>query len=437
MSLQQSTEALVTRKMAILDCMGMRDQEVSQNETNRVSQKLTSIELFAGAGGLSVGVARAGFEHLAVVEWNAHACATLRSNRERGYEPVRNWPIMEADVRELDFRDYEGRVDLLAGGPPCQPFSLGGKHRGREDSRDMFPELIRAVRQCKPKAILVENVKGLLRQSFAEYFEYVLKRLENPELSRRPKEDWTEHLKRLQKEHSTGDLGYNLVFRCVNTADYGSAQKRWRVIILGVRKDIGRLPVFPTATHSEDALLWNKWVSGKYWKEHSLTRGGGLREPNERVLRRIRNLEMNLFHPPTDPWRTVRDAFKGLPDPEFCPHEAEKFLNHGHNAGARSYPGHTGSPLDEPAKALKAGDHGVPGGENMMVRPDGSLRYFTVRESARLQDFDDGYYFPGNWTNIMRQLGNAVPSRVGQVMAESLAKTLKETGGDPGRLRTV
>jgi DNA (cytosine-5)-methyltransferase 1 len=122
------------------------------------------------------------------------------------------------------------------------------------------------------------------------------------------------------------------------------------------------------------------------------------------------------------PWLTVRDAISDLPDPERFP--TNKIPNHRFNPGARSYPGHTGSPLDEPAKTLKAGDHGVPGGENMLTRPDGSLRYFTVREAARLQTFPDDYVFRGAWTEAMRQLGNAVPVRLAKVVASSVARTL-------------
>jgi DNA (cytosine-5)-methyltransferase 1 len=123
------------------------------------------------------------------------------------------------------------------------------------------------------------------------------------------------------------------------------------------------------------------------------------------------------------PWRTVRDAIEDLPDPEKHPRNG--IANHIFNAGARSYPGHTGSPLDEPAKTLKAGDHGVPGGENMLLRPNGSVRYFTAREAARLQTFPDDYIFCGSWTETMRQLGNAVPVRLAEVIAGSVAASLR------------
>ena len=101
-------------------------------------------------------------------------------------------------------------------------------------------------------------------------------------------------------------------------------------------------------------------------------------------------------------------------------------MNHRLQSGAKSYVGHTGSPLDLPAKTLKAGDHGVPGGENMLVNPDGSVRYFTVRESARLQTFPDGFYFHGSWTETMRQLGNAVPVLLARTVAASVAEKLHE-----------
>ena len=119
----------------------------------------------------------------------------------------------------------------------------------------------------------------------------------------------------------------------------------------------------------------------------------------------------------------MRDAISDLPDPEK--HPWNDVLNHHFNPGARSYPGHTGSPLDEPAKTLKAGDHGVPGGENMLARLDGSIRYFTVREAARLQTFPDDYKFRGPWTEAMRQLGNAVPVRLAEVVARSVAQTIR------------
>lgn len=121
---------------------------------------------------------------------------------------------------------------------------------------------------------------------------------------------------------------------------------------------------------------------------------------------------------------TVRDALDGLTEPTMS--GSRKFLNHKLQPGAKTYPGHTGSPIDLPAKTLKAGVHGVPGGENMMVKPDGSVRYFTIREAARLQTFPDNYVLHGAWSEAMRQLGNAVPVALGRIIASSVACAILE-----------
>jgi DNA (cytosine-5)-methyltransferase 1 len=134
------------------------------------------------------------------------------------------------------------------------------------------------------------------------------------------------------------------------------------------------------------------------------------------------------------PWRTVRDAIADLPklaSGESCSITPNHYLN----PGARSYAGHTGSSMDEPAKALKAGDHGVPGGENTLQLPDGSVRYFSVRECARIQTFPDEWVFASSWTESMRQLGNAVPVALGQVVAKRLYDTISRSDQVVERLR--
>lgn len=378
---------------------------------------MRSIELFAGAGGLALGLSQAGFHHEAVVEWNPNACGTIRLNNERG---VIRWPLFQADVRHFDYADFPQDVDLLAGGPPCQPFSIGGKHRGYNDARDMFPEAVRAVRELRPKAILFENVKGLLRESFSKYFEYIILQITYPDVARTTEESWSDHLSRLEKRHTGGKhdgLSYRVVYRLLNAADYGVPQRRERVVIVGLRSDLNLEWAFPEPTHSRAALQWDKWGTGAYWERHRVAQAKRPPAP------------ANPIQPPEAgcagprPWLTARDALAGLPEPgEASPNP---ILNHRLVPGARVYKGHTGSPLDEPAKTLKAGDHGVPGGENMLVRDDGSVRYFTVRESARLQTFPDDYAFHGSWTESMRQLGNAVPVSLGQAVARSIRERLE------------
>ncbi len=384
---------------------------------------LTSVELFTGAGGLALGTAKAGFSHKALIELDRDACETLRTNGNRALlHAVR--PVEPTDVRTIDFTDYAGSLDLIAAGVPCQPFSLAGKHKGHRDQRNLFPELFRAVCEARPKALLIENVKGLLRPGFAPYFTYILHRLQRPCAVPRASESWEEHKARLAKEGRSGrardELSYDVQHYLVNCADFGVPQKRERVFIVAFRSDLGVEWSLPRATHSHEALLYAQWVDGSYWKEH------GLRQPRNappHLRARIGRLRSTLFPPTEKRWRTVRDAIGDLPRPVELRDDPD-VPNHYANPGARSYPGHTGSPWDEPAKTLKAGDHGVPGGENTLRHENGQVRYFTIREAARLQTFPDHYVFAGAWTECLRQLGNAVPVEAARVLAVSIAKQL-------------
>ncbi len=390
---------------------------------------MNAVELFAGAGGLAMGVSLAGFKPLVVVEWDKWACDTIRENQKLGYPLVQDWPLWEGDVRNFDWSAIPVGVDLLAGGPPCQPFSMGGKHKAYGDDRDMFPFTVELVRRLQPKSFIIENVKGLTRSSFANYFQYILLQLEFPEVIRRSRETWMEHLRGLQEEKTSAGnqrrgLVYNVVPTLVNAADYGVPQRRERVFIVGFRSDLGVEWSFPKPSHSYEALLHAQWVTGEYWDRHRVPRTLRPEYP-ARLDRKIRSLASSLLPQDARPWRTVRDALADLPDPRV--NHSSLFRNHGFQDGAKSYKGHTGSPLDLPAKTLKAGDHGVPGGENMMVMDDGGVRYFTVRESARLQTFPDGYVFHGSWTETMRQLGNAVPVSLARRIAGSVAESIAET----------
>lgn len=386
---------------------------------------MRSVELFAGAGGLALGCELAGFHPALVVEWDRWACDTIRRNQTADYPLVRGWEVVEGDVRSVDWGSVEGPIDLVSGGPPCQPFSMGGKHGAADDPRDMFPAAIEVIRTVRPRAFIIENVRGLTRSTFADYYRYILLRLSYPELTSHEGDTWLSHYHRLRAERTSSEHGltYDVVPTVVNAADYGVPQQRHRVIIVGFRSDVDTKWTFPDATHSKQALLHEQWGTGSYWERHDL-------KPGSRPV--VPDMPTGL--PPgaggLRPWRTVRDALTGLPEPS--PHNeagppargTAKALNHVMQPGARQYAGHTGSHLDLPAKTLKAGDHGVPGGENMMLRPDGSVRYFTVRESARLQTFPDRYELHGSWTEAMRQLGNAVPVLLAQRLAGSVAEHL-------------
>lgn len=386
---------------------------------------MKSIELFAGAGGLGIGTGKAGFRPVKVVEWDDYCVETIRENQGRDVPIVKGWSLVHGDVRDVSFTSWEGKVELISGGPPCQPFSLGGKHRAHRDDRDLWSQAVRAVREARPRAFIFENVKGLTRATFATYLCYIQLQLQYPSLTRRDAEDWPEHLARLERHHTSGaPLEYRLVTRLVNAADYGVPQRRERVFFVGFREDLGVEWSFPDGEFSADALIWEQAVTGEYWERLGVAKRDRVLSPRtEARARTLRNLRREAIT--TKPWRTVREALLDLPDPEHQPHASALLLNHRFQGGARTYPGHTGSPLDSPAKTLKAGVHGVPGGENMLLRPDGSVRYFTVRESARLQTFPDDYKFHGSWTETMRQLGNAVPVRLAETVARDVAGHLK------------
>ncbi len=385
---------------------------------------LSSVELFSGAGGLALGMTKSGFQHEMLVEYNHNAIDTLIKNHDKGQAQIKDWNIKHDDIRNISFKEYEGNISVVAGGPPCQPFSLGGKHKAFNDHRDMFPQAVRAVREAQPESFIFENVKGLLRKNFSAYFGYIILQLTYPNIIKTENEDWESHLSRLEEVHTKGcykGLKYNVVFRLLNAADYGVPQRRERVFIIGFRNDLNIEWSFPRATHSQDALLWDQWRTGQYWERLGIPESDRpvINESIKKLSSKLHN-KYSLFQPEEKPWVTVREAINDLP----CPKSANKFNNHQFKEGAKSYPGHTGSPIDEPSKTLKAGDHGVPGGENMIRFNDGSIRYFTVREAARIQTFPDDYHISGAWTECMRQIGNAVPVTLSEVISKSVYSVL-------------
>lgn len=378
---------------------------------------LKCLELFSGAGGLAKGLELSGFEHLAFVEMNKHACATLSENFDAK-------KIFFGDIKNFDL-DTLDSVDLIAGGPPCQPFSLGGKHQANQDSRDMFPYAIQAINKLKPKAFIFENVKGLLRPAFADYFDYIILRLSYPDFVAKPNTDWREHLETLRSTSKLSYTGkkYDVQFKLINAADYGVPQMRERVIIVGTRADLALNWSFPTATHSEDSLLWDMVITGDYWKHHQIAKSS---QPvfdtviNKKIIRLKQ--KYRLSEPALKPWQTVRDVLCDLPDPQ----SNHNRIDHIFRDGARSYAGHTGSAIDWASKTIKAGDHGVPGGENMIRFHDDKVRYFTVFEAKRIQTFPDDFVIKGVWGEAMRQIGNAVPVLLAEKIGNQLVTTIKQ-----------
>lgn len=370
---------------------------------------MNSIEIFSGAGGLAKGLQMAGAEHRAFVEWNPCACNTLRMNFDAQ-------KVYEVDVRDFQFSQYDN-IDVIAGGPPCQPFSLGGKAQGNNDLRDMFPAAVAAIRDIAPKAFIFENVKGLLRKSFENYFEYIILQLKYPDIPL-ASADWRENLCALRNLafRNSVEPAYDVTYQLVNAADYGVPQIRERVIIVGIRRNLKAAWSFPVPTHSRDALYWSMFVTGDYWRRYNIENYyskdyvDGIADS---LLKKY-----GFFPPEALPWKTVRDAVSDLGEPD-------NVGDHMLRKGAKEYPGHTGSSMDEPSKTIKAGAHGVPGGENMIRYPDGHVRYYSVAEAKRIQTFPDDYIITGSWTESMRQLGNAVPVTLAKTIGSSVIAALK------------
>ncbi len=165
---------------------------------------MDSLELCAGAGGQALGLERAGFEHRALVELDAQACATLQHNRP-------TWEVHLSDLHAFDARRFRG-VDLVAGGVPCPPFSKAGKQLGASDERDLFPQAIRVVDETRPQAVMLENVRGLLDAVFVDYRQKIARQLQA--------------------------LGYWTDWHLFNAADFGVSQLRPRVVCVALRKDL-------------------------------------------------------------------------------------------------------------------------------------------------------------------------------------------------------
>lgn len=209
-----------------------------------MNRPLTCVEICAGAGGQALGLAMAGFVHVALVEYEKDYCKILKRNRPE-------WNVICADVHDFDGTPYEG-VDLLAGGVPCPPFSVAGKRLGQEDERDLFPEAIRLIKEIQPRAVMLENVRGFLDPGFDEYRDHIF--------------------------NSIKELGYVTHIKLLNASDYGVPQLRPRVVIIGIRKDQYGSFSYPSANVDStptvgeslyDLMAQNGWTGAKEWARYA------------------------------------------------------------------------------------------------------------------------------------------------------------------------
>ncbi|NTV68082.1 MAG: DNA cytosine methyltransferase [Chlorobaculum sp.] len=205
---------------------------------------LTSLEICSGAGGQALGMEQAGFHHVGLVEIEPSACQTLRVNRPE-------WNVIEGDIHNFDGAKFRG-IDLLAGGVPCPPFSRAGKQLGGDDERDLFPQAIRLIDECRPQAVMLENVRGLLDAVFEDY--------------------------RTKVELQLKKLGYKPGWKLLNASDFGVSQLRPRVVFIGIKNEIAERFSWPEPFQNEpltvgellfDLMGEKEWIGAEAWRNQA------------------------------------------------------------------------------------------------------------------------------------------------------------------------
>ncbi len=328
------------------------------------------LELFAGAGGLALGLEEAGFNDVGLVELDKHAAATLRLNRPK-------WNVIEKDITEItstkngifDYIPRDTEIDLLSGGYPCQAFSYAGKKQGLEDTRGtLFYHYAKIMEQVKPKMFLVENVKGLTTHDHGRTLKTMINVFEN--------------------------LGYRTTYRVLNAWNYGVAEKRERMVLVGIRQDLNGTYKFPKP-HTYKPVLRD------VLKNVPESSGQTFSAAKKRVLDLV---------PAGGYWRDLPDEI------------AKEYMGKSYFSGG----GRTGMARrlswDEPSLTLTTSPSQK---QTERCHPD-ETRPFTTREYARIQSFPDDWQFSGGIGAIYKQIGNAVAVNFGKEVALSIVDTLNE-----------
>lgn len=332
----------------------------------------TSIELFAGGGGLALGMEKAGFKHVLLNEFDKHACATLRKNRP-------SWNVVEGDIHDVSFKDYEGKVDFLSGGFPCQAFSYAGNKGGFEDARGtLFFELARAVKEVKPKVFMGENVKGLYTHDGGHTFEVI--------------------------KNVIADLGYTLVEpRVLKAIQYQVPQKRERLILIAIRNDLSDKVTFRyPSPYSRVVTLRDAFFKGLLY-DCDVPESIGQKYPK-------RKKEIMEHVPMGGYWKDLPDDLQR----EYM--KGSYFLGGGKTGIARRLS------LDEPSLTLTC----APAMKQTERCHPTETRPLTVREYARIQTFPDDWEFCGNMTAQYKQIGNAVPVNLAAAVGRSLIRLFND-----------
>lgn len=328
---------------------------------DETTDQITAIELFAGAGGLALGLEQAGIHTLAYVEIDKFSCETLRQNRP-------DWNVICDDIHNVDFTPYRDKVDIVTGGFPCQAFSYAGKKMGFEDTRGtLFHEFARCVSEVNPKMFLAENVRGLISHDRGRTLETIL--------------------------NVFSELGYDVVYKVLNAAFYGVGQKRERIVIIGIKKGSGLSFEYPEPdekmTTLRDAL-----------RDCPASEGQSYSENKRRVLDLV---------PPGGCWVNLPEEIQ------------RSYMGASFNSGGGRRGMARRISWDEPCLTLTCSPSQK---QTERCHPD-ETRPFTVREYARIQSFPDDWAFSGGIGEKYKQIGNAVPVEMARRIGLQLVKSLK------------
>jgi len=335
-------------------------------------RKFKLVELFAGAGGLALGMEKAGFKSVLLNEFDKHACNTLRNNRPK-------WNVVEGDISDVDFTEYKDKVDILSGGFPCQAFSYAGKKLGFEDTRGtLFFEFARAVKETNPKVIVAENVRGLLKHENGKTLDAI--------------------------KNVIDELGYELVEpRVLKAVFYQVPQKRERLLLVGIRKDLAPLVQFKWPSPYKRIMTMRDALKKGALYDKDVPKSAGQKYP-------ARKTEILDQVPQGGYWRDLPDDLQR----EYM--KKSYFLGGGKTGMARRLS------WDEPSLTLTC----APAQKQTERCHPKETRPLTVREYARVQTFPDDWSFSGPLTAQYKQIGNAVPVNLAYAVGRSLVALLND-----------
>ena len=332
-------------------------------ETEVTDKDITAIELFAGAGGLALGLEQAGIKTVEYVELDKACCETLRTNRPK-------WNVVCADIHNVDFRKYKNRIDIVTGGFPCQAFSFAGKKLGFEDTRGtLFYEFARCVQEVQPKMFMAENVRGLVSHDHGRTLATIIDVFES--------------------------LGYHIQKKILNACYYGVGQKRERIVIIGIRNDLDIKFEYPIPDKNWTTLR-------TALKNCPVSLGVEYSEKKKKILELV---------PPGGCW-------VDLPEDIAKEYMGKSYYSGGGRRGmARRIS------WDEPCLTLTCS----PSQKQTERCHPNETRPFTIRESARIQSFPDDFEFLGSKTSQYKQVGNAVPPLLSFKIAKQILNILEES----------